>query len=93
MKVTKNKKVIRKDTPTYVLDVPFLAAQVDAVAIIMWALAEQMEYYSGFNEELKRYSRDMAKASVTAGAWARAISRFSHITPTPRGTLSSKRKV
>ena len=54
-------------------DAAFLADQIDAVATLMWALAERMEYYAGFNGELNRHAREMAGASAIARGWAKAI--------------------
>ncbi len=59
------------------LDMCFLADQVDAVATTMWALAERMEYYAGFNAELVSHSREMAGASTIAKDWAKAIRKES----------------
>jgi hypothetical protein len=59
------------------LDMGFLADQVDAVATMMWALAERMEYYAGFNTELVSHSREMAGASTIARGWAKAIRKES----------------
>ena len=56
-------------------DAAFLAEQIDAVATIMWALAERMEYFGGFNGEMVKHSREMAGASVIARKWAKAIRR------------------
>jgi hypothetical protein len=39
----------------------------------MWALAERMEYFAGFNSEMVKHSREMAGASVIARKWATAI--------------------
>lgn len=54
-------------------DAMFLADQIDAVATLMWALAERMEYYAGFSGELNRHAREMAGASIIARGWAMAI--------------------
>ena len=54
-------------------DADFLAEQIDAVATLMWALAERMEYFAGFNGEMVKHSREMAGASVIARKWAVAI--------------------
>jgi hypothetical protein len=56
-------------------DADFLAEQIDAVATLMWALAERMEYFAGFNGEgeMVKHSREMAGASVIARKWAAAI--------------------
>ena len=53
-------------------DADFLAEQIDAVATLMWALAERMEYFAGFNGEMVKHSREMAGASVIARKWAAA---------------------
>lgn len=53
----------------------FLADQIDAVATLMWALSEQMEYYAGFSGELTTHAHEMAGASLIARGWARAIRR------------------
>ena len=66
-------------------DADFLAEQIDAVATLMWALAERMEYFTGFNGELVRHSREMAGASVIAKKWAVEI-RKSNPTVDPRPT-------
>lgn len=54
-------------------DADFLAEQIDAVATLMWALAERMEYFAGLNGEMVKHSREMAGASVIARKWAAAI--------------------
>ena len=54
-------------------DADSLAEQIDAVATLMWALAERMEYFAGFNDEMFKHSREMAGASVNARKWAVAI--------------------
>ena len=54
-------------------DADFLAEQIDAVATLMWALAERMEYFGGFNGEMVKHSREMAGASILAKGWASAI--------------------
>jgi hypothetical protein len=46
----------------------------------MWALAERMEYFAGFNSEMVKHSREMAGASVIARKWATAIRK-----PNPTG--------
>ena len=56
-------------------DADFLAEQIDAVATLMWALAERMEYFGGFNGLMVEHSREMAGASVIARKWAKAIRR------------------
>ena len=61
-------------------DADFLAEQIDAVATLMWALAERMEYFAGFNGEMVKHSREMAGASVIARKWAAAIRK-----PNPTG--------
>ena len=61
-------------------DADFLAEQIDAVATLMWALAERMEYFAGFNGEMVKHSREMAGASVIARKWAVAIRK-----PNPAG--------
>ena len=65
-------------------DAAFLAEQIDAVATIMLALAERMEYFGGFNGEMVKHSREMAGASVIARKWAKAIRR-----PNPKVTLDA----
>lgn len=72
-------------------DADFIAEQIDAVATLMWALAERMEYFAGFNGEMVKHSREMAGASVIARKWATAIrkpnpteNRAAHIV---RGTV------
>lgn len=67
---TMKKKTSRKRARD---DADFLARQVDAVATIMWALAERMEYYGGLDAEMTRHAREMAGASVIAQGWAKAI--------------------
>jgi hypothetical protein len=62
-----------KVTPLVRHDAEFLADQIDAVATLMWALAERMEYYAGFSGELNKHGREMAGASVLARGWAKAI--------------------
>ena len=54
-------------------DADYLAEQIEAVATLMWALAERMEYFAGFNGEMVKHSREMAGASVIARKWAAAI--------------------
>ena len=54
-------------------DAEFLADQIDAVATLMWAMAERMEYYAGFSGELNKHAREMAGASTIARGWAKAI--------------------
>lgn len=54
-------------------DADFLADQIDAVATLMWALAERMEYYAGFSGKMNKHAREMAGASAIARGWAKAI--------------------
>jgi len=63
-------------------DADILAEQIDAVATLMWALAERMEYFAGFNGEMVKHSREMAGASVIARKWATAIRK-----PNPESTV------
>ena len=56
-------------------DAEFLAEQIEAIATLMWALAERMEYFGGFNCLMVEHSREMAGASVIARKWAKAIRR------------------
>ena len=72
MTIGKRQRARRKATPL-VQDATFLADQIDAVATLMWALAERMEYYAGFSGELNRHAREMAGASIIARGWAMAI--------------------
>jgi hypothetical protein len=53
----------------------------------MWALAERMEYFGGFNGEMVKHSREMAGASVIARKWAKAIRR-----PNPRADRMANEK-
>ena len=55
------------------MDADCLAEQIEAVATMMWALAERMEYYGVFNSKLTRHAREMAGASALAKGWAKAI--------------------
>ena len=73
MKAGKRKQDRRKVSPLDRHDANFLADQIDAVATLMWALAERMEYYAGFSGELNRHAREMAGASEIARGWAKAI--------------------
>lgn len=61
-------------------DAEFLAEQIEAIATLMWALAERMEYFGGFNGLMVEHSREMAGASVIARTWAKEIRR-----PNPTG--------
>jgi hypothetical protein len=72
-------------------DAGFLAEQIDAVATLMWALAERMEYFAGFNGEMVKHSREMAGASVIARKWATAI-RKPNPTADRRATEQSKKE-
>ena len=54
-------------------DADFLAEQIEAVATLMLALAERMEYFGGFNGLIVEHAREMAGASVIARKWAVAI--------------------
>ena len=73
MKSEKRKRARRKVPPLVRHDAHFLADQIDAVATLMWALAERMEYYAGFSGELNEHAREMAGASTIARGWAKAI--------------------
>lgn len=66
-----HKRKPTKRKPTY--DLAFMADQIDAVATLMWALAERMERYAGCSIELHEHSHEMAGASVIARGWANAI--------------------
>ena len=68
-------------------DAAFLAEQIDAVATIMLALAERMEYFGGFNGLMVEHSREMAGASVIARTWAKEIRRPN---PVVRGATESR---
>jgi len=70
-------------------DAAFLAEQIDAVATLMWALAERMEYFAGFNSEMVKHSREMAGASVIARKWATAIRKPN---PSHQGTTHLVRR-
>ena len=54
-------------------DAAFLADQIDAIATLMWALSERMEYYAGFNGKMNLHAREMAGASSIARTWSSAI--------------------
>ena len=51
-------------------DANFLADQIDAIATLMWALSERMEYYAGFNGKMNLHAREMAGASSIARTWS-----------------------
>ena len=71
----KTKKTIRKKplTTFHKHNLEFLAEQIDAVATIMWALAEHMESFTEFDGEIFKHSHEMAGASITARTWAEGI--------------------
>jgi hypothetical protein len=54
-------------------DAAFLAEQIEAVATLMWAAAERMEFLAGFNGEMNTHAREMAGASLLARGWAKEI--------------------
>ena len=75
MKTAKLKRTPRKVSPTASHDASFLADQIEAVATLMWAVSEAMEYYAGFNYKLIADALAMARASIAAQAWAMAVRR------------------
>lgn len=54
----------------------WLAEQIDAVATMMLAVSERMEYYAGFKGELNMHAHEMAKASHIAKGWAKEIRKL-----------------
>lgn len=74
MMTTNKRKLERRKVPPLVRhDAEFLADQIDAVATLMEAMAERMEYYAGFRGELNQHALEMAGASAIARGWAYAI--------------------
>jgi hypothetical protein len=67
-------KTKRKPPKLSQMDARFLADQIEAVAIIMWGLAEQMEYYGkNRNAEIVKHALQMAGASNTMRSWVDAL--------------------
>jgi hypothetical protein len=52
------------------MDAEFLAEQMAATATMMWATAERMEYFAGFNPKLLKHGRQLAEASAIVREWA-----------------------
>ena len=70
--MTKQRK--RKIKPaTLRTDAEFLAEQMWALSIMMWTVAERMEYFAGFDPLLGWRSRDLAGASSTLKEWAKEV--------------------
>ena len=66
-----NKQRKRKRKPaTLRMDAEFLAEQMAATATMMWAVAERMEYFAGFNPRLSKHGRQLAGASAILREWA-----------------------
>ena len=51
-------------------DADWLAEQMAATATMMWATAERMEYFAGFNPRLLKHGRQLAEASAILREWA-----------------------
>jgi len=61
----------RKRKPaTLRMDADWLAEQMAATATMMWATAERMEYFAGFNPRLLKHGRQLAGASAILREWA-----------------------
>ena len=67
--MTKQRK--RKIKPaTLRTDADWLAEQMAATATMMWATAERMEYFAGFNPKLSKHGRQLAEASAILREWS-----------------------
>jgi hypothetical protein len=61
----------RKRKPaTLASDAEFLSEQMAATATMMWATAERMEYFAGFNPKLLKHGRQLAGASAILREWS-----------------------
>ena len=64
----------RKRKPaTLRMDADWLAEQMWATSIMMWATAERMEYFAGFNPRLLKHGRQLAGASAIVREWAGCV--------------------
>jgi hypothetical protein len=54
-------------------DADFLAEQMDAVAAMMWTVAERMEYFAGFYNALKDRALRVGYFSIIINKWAREV--------------------
>jgi hypothetical protein len=61
----------RKSKPaTLPMDDDWLAKQMVAVSTMMWAVAERMEYFAGFNPKMKSRVRILAMHGAMLSMWA-----------------------
>lgn len=63
---------------------PLLAEEIDALATLMGSTAERMEYFGGFDREMRRHARELAGAATIARGWAKAL-RARQAALRPRG--------
>lgn len=56
-----------------VTDLQYVADELDAMATLMWGVAERMEYFGGFKGEMRQHAHELARAATIARGWAKAI--------------------
>lgn len=56
-----------------VTDRQYVADELDAMATLMWGVAERMEYVGGFKGEMRQHAHELARAATIARGWAKAI--------------------
>jgi len=56
-----------------VTDLQYVADELDAVATMMWGVAERMEYFGGFKGEMRKHAHELAISATIARGWSKAI--------------------
>jgi hypothetical protein len=64
----------RKSKPaTLSSDAVFLAEQMWALSIMMWAVAERMEYFAGFDPKLRSRALRLAEVAAVIRTWCSEV--------------------
>ena len=70
---TKSSRSLQCRVRPPVMDLQFVANELDAAATLMWGVAERMEYFGGFKGEMRQHARELAGAAIIANGWAKAM--------------------
>jgi len=64
----------RKSKPaTLASDAEFLAEQMAALSIMMWTVAERMEYFAGFNPKMRGRALRLAQVAAVLRTWCSEV--------------------
>ncbi len=47
--------------------------ELEALATLMWSVAERMEYFGGFKGKMRTHAHQLAGAALIAREWAKEI--------------------